>query len=273
MAAPPHPFLVDGLHVVHSAPAPAGPGAEGARPPWLLVHGAGHGAWCWEPWQGHLAAHGWESYALSLRGHAGSRAVDPETFCRRLRVEDYADDVAAVARYIGRPCVVVGHSMGGAVVQSFAARQQAAGGALAALVLLTSVGPGQLGPLREQPLPTDAPYALDEATIKARYFHTAPPEVLAWALARIGPESPAVMNQATTGAGVPIAPEAIACPVLVVTAGHDGSVVPRDGRIAEYYGGDWLHDADIGHDVMLEAGWEALLERIAAWVERQGARG
>ena len=260
---------LDGLHVVH-APAPAAPRG---RPPLLLVHGAGHGAWCWELWQERLPALGWESYALSLRNHPGSRAVERETFCRRLRVEDYADDVATVARHIARPCVVVGHSMGGMVVQRFAARHGAAGGALAALVLLTSVGPGQLGPLRPEPLPTDEPYALSRQVAGERYFHSAHPDVRERALERLVAESPAVMNQSTVGAGVPIAPEEIACPVLVVTAEFDRSVVPRDGRIADYYGGQWMHDAQDGHDVMLEAGWAALLDRILAWADAHAGRG
>ncbi|HKJ00764.1 MAG TPA: alpha/beta hydrolase [bacterium] len=264
-------YQVGGLHVVHAAPE--GAAAQSARPPLLLVHGSGHGAWCWELWQERLPRLGWESYALSLRNHPGSAPVDRETFLQRTTVEDYADDVAAVAAQIGRPAIVVGHSMGGIVVQRFAARHLAGGGALAGLVLLTSVAPGQLGPLRDAPLPTDVPYAVPREVASERYFHSAAPDVLSRALDRICPESPSVTNQYSLGAGVPIAPGEITCPVLVVTAEHDGSVVPRDGRIADYYGGEWLHDAENGHDVMLEAGWAPLLDRILAWSDRHAGRG
>lgn len=263
-------FAVAGLHVVHAAPD-AGPTAD--RPPLLLVHGAGHGAWCWERWLARLPGLGWEAYALSLRGRPGSRAVDEETFRQRLRVDDYADDVAAVAAHIGRPCAVMAHSMGGIVAQRFAARHTAAGGSTAALVLLTAVSPGQLGPLRDGPLPTERPYSLPREVAAQRYFHTAPPDVQAWALDRLCPESPAVMNEYSLGAGVPIAPDAIRCPVLSVTAEHDGSSVPRDGRIAEHYGGTWLHLPDEGHDVMLEAGEAALLPRILAWLDEHAVPG
>jgi len=262
-------YLLDGLHVVH---APAATPVVG-RPPLLLVHGAGHGAWCWELWQERLPALGWESFALSLRNHPGSRPVDSETYLARLRVEDYADDVATLARHIARPCVVVGHSMGGIVVQSFAARYGAEGGALAALVLLAAVGPGQLGPLRSERFPSDVAYALARDVAAQRYFHSTDPAVRERALNRLVPESPSVMNQSTCGEGVPIRPDEIACPVLVVTAEHDHSVVPRDGRIATYYGGDWLHDAEDGHDVMLEAGWATLLDRILAWVGAHARQG
>jgi pimeloyl-ACP methyl ester carboxylesterase len=266
-------YAVEGLHVVHVAP-PAG--APAGRPPVLLVHGASHGAWCWELWLERLPELGWEAYALSLRNHPGSYAVDERTFCTGLRVDDYADDVAVVARHIGRPCLVMGHSMGGIVVQRFAERHRAAGGRLAGLVLLTAASPGQLGPLRPAPLPTDKPYTLERAVARERYFHTAAPEVRERALDRLSPESPSVMNHYSLDAGVPIDPAAITCPVLSVTAAHDGSTVPRDGRIAAFYGGQHLHLPDDGHDVMLEACWESLLEQVLTWAEggagRIGAR-
>ena len=60
-------YRVGGLYVMH-APA-AAPGAD-ARPPLLLIHGASHGAWCWELWMRELPGHGRHSQALSRRGHA-----------------------------------------------------------------------------------------------------------------------------------------------------------------------------------------------------------
>lgn len=261
---------IDGLHVLHAAPPSAG---GQARAPLLLVHGAGHGAWCWERWLERLPELGREAWAPSLRNHPGSRAVDRETYQQRTGVDDYADDVAAVARHIGRPVVVVGHSMGGIVVQRFAQRHLAAGGRLAGLVLLASVGPGQLGPVRDAPVPTDQPYAPSPERAAQLYFHSAAPDVVQHALEQICPESPSVVNEYSLGDGLPIAPEEITCPVLVVTAGHDHTVVPRDGRIADYYGGTWLHDAEDGHDLMLEAGWADLLQRIVEWADTHAAGG
>ena len=95
-------FQLDGLHVEH-APAQAAPSAQGipgARPALLLVHGAGHGAWCWEHWMDALAKRGWTSYALSVRNHPGSRAVPEAQYLRGTRVDDYADDVETVARHL-----------------------------------------------------------------------------------------------------------------------------------------------------------------------------
>ena len=61
------------LHSVAARAASAAPGAASAdsRPPVLLVHGAYHGAWCWDGWVERLDAEGWAVHALDLRGHGG----------------------------------------------------------------------------------------------------------------------------------------------------------------------------------------------------------
>jgi len=40
--------------------------------PLLFVHGAWHGAWCWQNFLPYFAGHGYETHALSLRGHGRS---------------------------------------------------------------------------------------------------------------------------------------------------------------------------------------------------------
>jgi len=275
-------FQVDGLHVEH-APAQAG---RMTRPALLLVHGAGHGAWCWEHWMGALAERGWESYALSLRNHPGSFAVPEPQYLRGTRVDDYADDVETVARHIaGRTqagLVVVGHSLGGIVSQRFVARQAEArtpsprdasgsgttGVSVAGLILVTSVPPAPFGPLRDKPLPEERGYVLDPETVRQRYFHGAPRSVSDAVSGKLVPESPSVMNEYSLGPGIPIPAGHVRCPVLVLTAERDGSAVPRDRRIADFYGGDFVLCKGIGHDLMLDAGWEGPLDAVAAWLER-----
>ncbi len=256
-------FQVDGIHV--EAALPDG-GEQASRPPLLLVHGAGHGAWCWEKWMGVLPGRGWACHALSLRNHPGSDPVDDETFRTRLRVSDYAADLRKVTAHIGRPCVAIGHSLGGIVVQKYLAEQTAAGKPEAAAVLLASAPPGQLGPIRDAPLPTDTAHEMDRQTARERYFYSADEAVWGPAVERLVPESPSVMNDYSLGDGLPIAPGDIPCPTLVVSAEHDRSAAPSDGRIAEYLGAEFFLAEGIGHDLMLDEGWEAVLERVEAWL-------
>jgi pimeloyl-ACP methyl ester carboxylesterase len=78
-----------------------------------LVHGAWHGAWCWERLMPELAARGHRVIAMDLPIDDSSATFD-----------DYADVVcAAVERVDGDDLILVGHSMGGQTVPLVAARR------------------------------------------------------------------------------------------------------------------------------------------------------
>ncbi len=266
-----HSYDLAGLHVDHVTPAAStpnhGPGGQNYRPPLLLVHGAAHGAWCWELWMERLPSLGWEAHALSLRNHPGSYEIDQETFRSKTRIDDYAQDVGIVAGHIGVPAVVIGHSMGGITVQRFAALHTAGGKPPAALVLLASAPPGEMNHFIPEPFPAGEPFFMARDQFAQRYFHDIPKERLDRALDRLVPESTAVINEILTAPGISVRPEEISCPILVVTAGKDHSSVPKDRSLADYYGADYMDDPENGHDLMLENGWEALLVRIVDWVD------
>ena len=76
------------------------------RPTLLLVHGAWHGAWAWEPLQSELEARGWDVRTVDL---PTVHADDP----RGLHMTDDADAIAAAIDEIGGPVAVVAHSYGG----------------------------------------------------------------------------------------------------------------------------------------------------------------
>src|SRR5690606_36624939 len=85
--------------------------------PLHFVHGLGHRAWCWEHWLTAAAAAGPPAYAVSLRGQGKSRGS-----LRTARLSHYVDDVVHTAASLPRRAVLVGHSMGGLVVQQALAR-------------------------------------------------------------------------------------------------------------------------------------------------------
>lgn len=77
----------------------------------LLVHGAWHGAWCWERVVAALEAGGDRAVALDLPGHG-----DDPTPPGEVGLAMYASAVRAAARAAGEPVIAVGHSMGGMVI-------------------------------------------------------------------------------------------------------------------------------------------------------------
>jgi pimeloyl-ACP methyl ester carboxylesterase len=93
------------------------PTGHSRKTPILFVHGAWHGAWCWnEFFLPYFAERGYASYALSLQGHGSS---DIKKRLNSLRISDYVEDVARVAADLPTPPILVGHSMGGLIVQKY----------------------------------------------------------------------------------------------------------------------------------------------------------
>lgn len=91
---------------------------EGPGLPVLALHGFADSGECWAPLVRHLAA-GRTVVAPDARGH-GSSGLPEEPFS----IEALAADAAAVVRtVVGRPVVVVGHSMGGATAEELALRE------------------------------------------------------------------------------------------------------------------------------------------------------
>lgn len=81
----------------------------------LLVHGAAHGAWCWERVVPHLQRLGFHVDAIDLPGRAGGGRAG-----WRISLETFAKAVAARAQAANSPVVAVGHSMGGQVISAAA---------------------------------------------------------------------------------------------------------------------------------------------------------
>src|SRR5262245_7237499 len=86
---------------------------------YVLVHGGGHGGWCYQPVARLPAAEGHTVYAPTLTGvgeraHLLSAAVD---------LDMHIGDVVAVLHYEDlRDVVLVGHSYGGMVITGVADR-------------------------------------------------------------------------------------------------------------------------------------------------------
>jgi pimeloyl-ACP methyl ester carboxylesterase len=75
----------------------------------VLVHGAWHGAWCWQGVVERLSTSGVHAVAVDLPGHGSDRGPFTDMHGDAARVLDVLD-------HINAPVVLVGHSYGGAVI-------------------------------------------------------------------------------------------------------------------------------------------------------------
>jgi len=93
------------------------PSGKAKATPLLFIHGAYAAAWCWEDhFLPFFAEAGYAAHALSLSGHGGSpgrRHLDS------FSIADYVRDVARMVDSLPVPPVLIGHSMGGFVVQKY----------------------------------------------------------------------------------------------------------------------------------------------------------
>lgn len=104
------------------------------RTPLLFVHGAFTAAWVWsEHFLEWFAERGWPAHAISVRGHGGSEGHE---LLGQWGIDHYVEDVMQVVAELGEPPILIGHSMGGFVVQK--CLEQAS---FPAAVLMCSVPP------------------------------------------------------------------------------------------------------------------------------------
>jgi pimeloyl-ACP methyl ester carboxylesterase len=83
----------------------------------VLVHGAFHGAWCWEPVMSELKAARHTAVAIDLPG-----CGDDATPVADVTLDAYAERVCEALGTDEEPAVLVGHSMGGIAITQAAAR-------------------------------------------------------------------------------------------------------------------------------------------------------
>src|SRR5512135_1833811 len=106
------------------------PAGSSRKPPLVFVHGGYCDAWVWEPnflpW---FAARVYPAYALSVRGHGASGGADTMFIAG---LDDYEADVEHIAGSLAVPPVLIGHSMGAAIVERIVAKRPVRGAALLA---------------------------------------------------------------------------------------------------------------------------------------------
>jgi pimeloyl-ACP methyl ester carboxylesterase len=122
------------------------------KTPLLFQHGAWHGAWCWQKWMDYFASMGYEVHAISLPAHGKSSFN--KKHINSYTLKDYVDTLADHVEMISPKPVVIGHSLGGAILQKYLESYQLPGAVLLATVPSTGLFPMIFRFLRRHPLPT-----------------------------------------------------------------------------------------------------------------------
>ncbi len=243
------------------------------NPPLLFVHGAWHAAWCWDEYfLPYFAERGYAGYAPSLRGHGASPGKER---LRWTRVQDYVDDVAETVAQLPAQPVLVGHSMGGFVVQQYLEHHSAAGAILVAPIPPTGALRATLHIARHHPrqfvqvnayLKLAPLVATPELVRDLLFCASTPDEKVNTYLPRLQDESyRAFLDMLALDLVKTTHVHRI--PMLVVGAEDDTIVSPRQiRRTAAVYGTHEEMFPNMGHDMMLETGWQAVAERIVNWL-------
>lgn len=243
------------------------------RPPLLFVHGGYCDSWCWEPhflpW---FAAHGYPAHALSLRGHGASGGRD-SLFVAGL--DDYAADVERVAAELPESPVLIGHSMGAAVVERLLATRPIRAAALLApvppaglLVVAARLATGHpehlmhMGHLDPDRLTSEV-----LRTLRPYYFSAdVRPEILADAVRHLGRESARALMDLSMRLHWQL-PERNDTPVCVLGAEGDRICTPDDVRAtARHHGVLPVMVRGLAHMLMLEREWERPALALAEWL-------
>jgi len=255
--------------------SPAG-NAAGDRPALLFVHGGFVAAWCWEEYfLDWFAAHGWDCRAPSLRGHGGS---DGEDQLHDFGIDDYVDDLVRIVDGLDRPPVLIGHSMGGFVVQRYLERHPAM-----AAVLLAPVPPIGLFGAGIAMAVTNPGLFVDVALAHELGRQAVTPAVLFEAV--FGH----MADKGTNGYGRRFTDESHRAwlemwhpafidtqhipdlPLMVIGGDQDHIIPPAFVRSAARVLGTRAEILPgVGHALMLENGWETVAGRVDGWLRAQG---
>ncbi|HSV20187.1 MAG TPA: alpha/beta fold hydrolase [Casimicrobiaceae bacterium] len=249
------------------------PEKPAGRPPLLFVHGGYCDAWCWEPlflpW---FAARGYAAHALSLRGHGRSAGGDA-LFMTSLA--DYESDVETVAAQLDEPPILIGHSMGAAIVELIMAKRPVRGAAL-----LAPIPPAGLLPVATR-LATQHPdylaqmSGLDPSRLSIavletlRPFYFGPdvdPKLLAQAARHTSAESPRALFDLSLRLHWALPREAPP-PVFVLGAEGDRICLPDDVRAtARHHDVEAIVVPGLAHMLMLEPRFEAAAQPLLRWL-------
>lgn len=236
--------------------------------PILCVPGGFQGAWCWDEYfLPYFAEAGFEEHALSLRGHGAS---DGHQNINQWRLDDYVEDLATVISKMPAQPVLIGHSVGGAVVQKYIEKHSAPAAILLASSPVTHVMSTTLRMAMKHPasyirllFTHNMQHALK--MLEASFFSSDMPDEKARGyLNRMEKESyRAFLDIILLNKPKPPKP---GIPMLVMGGERDTSIPIQANRDLAKACNTSLETFPIAHEMMLDINWEPVARRVVSWL-------
>jgi len=253
------------------------PVGEQHTTPLLFIHGTLHTAACWDVhFLDYFAQHGYTAHALNLRGHGNSEGREK---LRWTRIADFVEDVTNAVQQMPSSPILIGHSMGGFIIQKYLEDHDAPAAVLLSAAAPTGLLPTAIRTARRQPwafakvnltmslLPM---IATPELVGEAFFSKDLPKELLLEYWKQTQDDSfRAFLDMVALD--LP-RPEKVKTPLLVLGAAQDNMIGRREiEATARAYHTKAEIIPDVPHNSMLDPHWQSVAERILAWLnERKG---
>ncbi len=244
--------------------------------PLLFVHGSFSDARIWNVnFLPYFARHGYEAHAISLRGHGLSEGHEQLS---RWRLADYVNDLAKAVGQLPAPPLLIGHSMGGMVIQKYLENHTG----IAGMVLMASVPPQGLlptnlhmamrHPILFQQMVTFAllgpRYGSVDMMRRLLFSKDIPLAKLEEYFDLVQAESQLVAMDMMWFNPLRLKSGQLWLPVLVMGAQDDAFVSPAMVReTARFYRTEAHIMPHMAHAMMLEMNWQEAADRLLGWLE------
>lgn len=252
-----------------------------ADPSFVFIHGMFMTPSCWQGWVDRFTTGGSTCVAPAWPGRDRSiaelRAAHPDPVLGKLSLEDVVASYDAVVRALPEPPVLIGHSMGGLVVQILLARGLGAAG-----IAIDSAPPKGVSALSwsfiRSNWPVITPFASKHQPVyltfeqfRYAFVHTlSPEEQRATYDAHVVPESRLVGHGPLSKAGS-VDFKAQRKPLLLI-AGSEDHIIPAKlnrANLAAYAGSpsvtEFKEFEGRTHGLLAQAGWEEVADYALTW--------
>jgi len=242
----------------------------------VFVHGAWHGAWCWEEnFLPFFAENGFECYAFDLPNHGLSKH---QKGINKYRIADYVYSLNSVLSVINKPFVLIGHSMGGYVIQQYLEDNDCE-----AAILLASVPSEPVWRLLFK-MTKAFPLSMGKAFLGFNLAHlmNTPEKARRFLFSStLSEEKVRVYTDLMSSESLRViifdflfsklkTRKNLSYPLLVQCAEKDKMINISDNKnIAEMQKADFVQIKNLAHDVMLDPNWKNSAQSMLNWLKEK----